>query len=76
MATINVRRRNNVVEPRHVQAHTIKRLEPTSKGPKAKITHISDKMSPQEHGTKVCKKYQREENDDGHPLGERKMPES
>ena len=73
---MNVRRRNNIVEPGHVQAHTIKKLEPTAKGPKAKITHTPNKMTSLEHGTKVCKKHQREENDDGHPLGERKKPES
>ena len=55
MATINVRQRNNVLEIGHVQAHTIKKLGPTAKGPKAKITHTPDKMTPQEHGTKVCK---------------------
>ena len=35
MATINVRQRINVAETGHVQAHTIKILGPTSKGPNA-----------------------------------------
>ena len=72
MATINVRQRNNVLEPGHVQAHTIKKLEPTAKGPKAKITRTPDKMTPQKTWNQSLQKYQREENDDGNPLGERK----
>ena len=49
MAMINVRQRINVPETGHVQAHTIKILGPTSKGPNAPITHTPDKMTPQEH---------------------------
>ena len=46
MAMINVRRRTNVAEQGHVQTHTIKKLGPTAKGPKAKITHSPNKMKP------------------------------
>ena len=55
MTTINVRQRNNVLEIGHVQAHTIKKLEPTAKGPKAKITHIPDKMTPKNMEPKSAK---------------------
>ena len=76
MATINVRRRTNVGELGHVRPHTIKKLGPIAKGPKSKITHTPDKMTHKEHGTKVCKQYKRERNDDGNPLGKAKKPES
>ena len=60
MATINVRQRINVRETGHVQAHTIKMLGPTSRGPKAQITHTPDKMTPQEHTNQSLQTGQRE----------------
>ena len=60
MATINVRQRINVRETGHVQAHTIKMLGPTSRGPKAQITHTPDKMTPQEHRNQSQQTKQRE----------------
>ena len=60
MATINVRQRINVRETRHVQAHTVKMLGPTSRGPKAQITHTPDKMTPQEHTNQSLQTGQRE----------------
>ena len=69
MATINVRQRINVPETMHVQAHTIKILGPTAKGPKAQITHTPNKMTPQEHGNQSLQTGQREaKNGDGNPL--------
>ena len=60
MATINVRQRINVRETGHVQAHTIKILGPTSRGPNAQITHTPDKMTPQEHKNQGLQIGQRE----------------
>ena len=44
--TINMNKRINVAAQRHVQAHTIRELRPTSKRPKAKITHTHLKIPP------------------------------
>ena len=44
----------------HVQAHTIKILGPTSKGPNAQTTHNPDKMTPQEHENQSLQTGQRE----------------
>ena len=43
MATINVRRRTNVAEPGHVQAHRIKGLGPTAKGLKLSSPTLATK---------------------------------
>ena len=60
MATINVRQRINVPEIGHVQAHTIKILGPTSRGPNAQITHTPEKMTPQAHKNQSLQTGQRE----------------
>ena len=60
MATINVRQRINVHEIGHVQAHTIKMLGPTSRGPKAQITHTPDKMTPPKHKNQSLQTGQKE----------------
>ena len=44
----------------HVQAHTIKILGPTSRGPKAQITHTPDRMTPQEHKNQSLQTIQSE----------------
>ena len=69
MATINVRQKINVPEIGHIQAHTIKILGPTSKGPKAQITHTPDKITPQEHKNQSLQNIQSEnKSGDGNPL--------
>ena len=69
MATINVRQRINVRETGHVQAHTIKMLGSTSRGPKAQITHTPDKMTPQKHTNQGQQTIHREkQSGDGNPL--------
>ena len=60
MATINVRRRTNVAEQGHVQIHTIKKLGPTAKIPKAKITPSPTKMIPQEQRNQSLQTVQEE----------------
>lgn len=66
MATINARKRTNVAEQGHVQAHTIKKLGPTAKRPKATMTPTPDKMTSQEQRNQSLQTVQED------PLGKAK----
>ena len=61
MATINVRRRINVAETGHVQAHTIKILGPTSRDPMLNHPHPRQNDPPRTEKPKSADRTKRKQ---------------